>query len=72
VRDRGFYFDYGEIVPGPVVTMQSELERTVMEQLADGGAAWAERRRDLLNRSFCRHDGRSSERLWQRIRDLAA
>lgn len=72
VRDRGFYFDYGEIVPGSVVTTQSELERMVMEQLADGGAAWAERRGDVRNRSFCRHDGRSSERLWQRIRDLAA
>jgi CDP-glycerol glycerophosphotransferase len=71
-RDRGFYFDYGEVAPGPVVTTQSELERKVLEQMADGGAAWAERRRELLNRSFRRHDGRSSERLWQRIREMAA
>lgn len=58
---RGFYLDYDTDLPGPIVTEEADLWRTVAEGLADG--IDEERRSEFLRRFAPMDDGHAAARV---------
>lgn len=69
--DRSFLFEYEEYTPGPKCRSQQELFSCILSELSLPKADFTKKREELLEKSFQHHDGRSSERLWAEILDLA-
>lgn len=61
--ERGFYFDYGEVTPGPVARSPSALLRSV-ERVLDGADTYAGDRARVRER-FCHTDGNRSEAVYE-------
>lgn len=65
---RGFYVDYEEHVPGPVVRTPSELERTLRSFL-EGDDEHAEQRAAIRDGYYEHQDGDAARRVYESVRD---
>lgn len=65
---RGFYFDYEEITPGPKARTPEELNEQ-LEQLLAGGDEYADDRRHVRNLFYEHADGFASERVYNHVKD---
>ena len=68
-NERELLLDYSEITPGPKCYNQGELESEIYRHLVEGRDDYRQERDELAKKFFQYKDGRSSERLWQAIRE---
>lgn len=68
-EDRELIFEYEEMTPGPKCYDQDTLQRAIYETLLEGKDEYKEERRKLLDKSFKYKDGKSSERIYEYIKD---
>jgi CDP-glycerol glycerophosphotransferase (TagB/SpsB family) len=62
-EDRALYFDYEQLVPGPICRTQDEVERAVQSLVGRRDDDFAARRAEVDAWSFARRDGRTPELL---------
>ena len=68
--DRELQFDYDWITPGPKCRTQDELLAALKEVARGGDLGFADKRREIGQLAFARHDGDASARVLERIRDM--
>lgn len=68
-NERELLLDYNTITPGPKCYNQGELEREIYRHLVEGKDEYKGQREDMAGKFFKYRDGRSSERLWQAIKE---
>jgi CDP-glycerol glycerophosphotransferase (TagB/SpsB family) len=62
-EDRALYFDYEQLVPGPICRTQEEVEQAIQSLVGRTDDAFAARRAAVDAWSFARRDGRTPELL---------
>lgn len=62
-EERGFFFDYEEVTPGPKCVSRRVLQETVLSMLRDGPAAFVKERQALRSRAFSHCDGQAARRI---------
>ncbi|MRH41291.1 ribitolphosphotransferase [Aquibacillus halophilus] len=62
VKDRDFYYDYHQLIPGPLCTNTTQLIETIKNSAFD-----LERVNDFKNRFFDYQDGKATERIVQKL-----
>ena len=62
--------DYDLVTPGPKCYSQSELEQVIYEFMVQGYDQYKANRREIRDKYFYYQDGKSSERLWECIKQL--
>lgn len=65
--DRGFYFEYESVTPGPRPDTPEGLQRVIAETLAESGDPFASDRQALRDRFYAHRDGDSSKRLYTKL-----
>ncbi|HPZ10414.1 MAG TPA: CDP-glycerol glycerophosphotransferase family protein, partial [Candidatus Eremiobacteraeota bacterium] len=68
-RNGELKFSYDWIAPGPKCNTQEELEEEIIKYLIEKKDDYKEKRKDLLEVVFKYKDGKSSERMWNIIKE---
>ena len=68
-EDRELIFDYDEMTPGPKCYDQYTLQSEITKTLLEGEDEYKEERKKMLDKSFKYKDGKSSERIYEYIKD---
>jgi CDP-glycerol glycerophosphotransferase len=63
------YPDFNWITPGPKCYTYEDLEKEIKKHLVEGIDEYKEIRKEILNMAFKYKDGRSSERIWNFIKN---
>jgi CDP-ribitol ribitolphosphotransferase len=66
-RDRGFYYDYSQLAPGPVCRSEKEIINTILT-----GSYDLEKVRGMKHKFFDHHDGKSAKRVAEHIEKLVS
>jgi len=64
-RDRGFYYDYKELAPGPICRKEKEIINTILTERYD-----LQKVRNMKHKFFDYHDGKSANRVAKHIEEL--
>ncbi len=68
-KDRELNFEYSTVVPGPKCMTQESLLAEIRSILINDNDLYREKREAVLNIAFDHKDGRSSERIWEYLRN---
>ena len=71
INNRNLIFEYGDILPGPVVKSFDELILTIQSTLAGiDGEKWEEMRKEIKNLAFQDDAGNASKKIFESLKNL--